>query len=129
MLGLIFKGVSKNGLHFDLNLIGHIFYIGVPTFLIYRLSRRLVNESNLIRLENGKIKIFNIIKLKKSIYKTTECIMFHSYRKPFDLIIIKLPTGDYLHILSYDYFDFKNLQKIFMESGITNEGFLLDTTT
>ena len=129
MLGLILKGIITNGLNFDLKLIGLIFYISVPTFLLYRLLRRLLTESNLITLDNGKIEIYNFVQFKKSIFKTTECVMFHSYRKPFDSLILKLPTGAYLHILSYDYFDFKNLQKIFIENGITNEGFLLDTTT
>lgn len=128
MIGLIFKGINKNGLHFDLNLVGLMIYVSIPTFLLYRLLRRLLTESNLIKLENGKIEIYNFIKFKKSIYKTTDCLMFHSYRIPFDLLILKLPTGTYIHILSYDYFDFNKLQKIFIENGITNAGFLSDTT-
>lgn len=128
-IGLVIDGIIKNGLHFDKNLFGLVIFISVPTILIYRISQRLLTESNLITLDNNKIEIYNLIKFKKVVYQTTDCIFFHSYRTPFNSLILKLPTGKYLHILPYDYFDFKKLDKIFTDNGINKEGYLSDTTT
>ena len=125
----IIKGIVANGLNLDLSVLGLLIFISVPTFIIYRITKRLMTESNFIILDKDKIVIYNLLKFQKLTFKTNECVFFHSYRTPFDTLILKLPTGKYIHILSYDYFDFKKLGKLFVDNGINREGFINDITT
>ena len=125
----IIKGIVANGLNLDLSVLGLLIFISVPTFIIYRITKRLMTESNFIILDKDKIVIYNLLKFQKLTFKTNECVFFHSYRTPFDTLILKLPTGKYIHILSYDYFDFKKLDKLFVDNGINKEGFINDITT
>ena len=125
---LVIKGIMTHGFHFDQNLLGLVVYFSVPTFLMYRILRRLLTESNYISLDKHKIEIYNFIKFKRVVYRTTDCVFFHSSRRPFDTLILKLPTGKYINICSYDYFDFKRLDKLFEDNGISKQGFLFDPT-
>jgi hypothetical protein len=125
----IIKGIVANGVHLDLSALGLLIFISVPTFIIYRITKRLIAESNYIILDKDKIIIYNLIKFQKLYFKTTECVFLNSYRTPFDTLILKLPNGKYIHILSYDYFDFKKLDKLFVDNGINKEGFINDITT
>ncbi len=127
--GLIIRPIFEFGGLFDVSLFGLTVYLVVLVFILYRITKRLFTESNFITLDKGKIKIYNLVTFQTLIYQTTECIFFHSYRTPFDTIILKLPTGKYIHILPYDYFDYKKLGKILADRGMSNEGYLNDTTT
>jgi hypothetical protein len=128
-LCLIIKGVITNGIHLDLSVLTLLFFISIPSYILYRIVKRLITESNLISLDNDNIVIYNLIKFQKLTFKTNECVFFNSYRTPFDTIILKLPTGKYIHVTSFDYFDFKKLDKIFVDNGINKEGFISDITT
>jgi hypothetical protein len=125
----IIKGIITNGIELDSSLIVLLFYISILTYALYRITRRLATESNYIILDKDKIVIYNLIKFKKLSFKTNECVFFNSYRTPYATLILKLPTGKYIHILPYDYFDFKKLDKLFVDNGITKEGFISDITT
>lgn len=125
----IIKGIVVNGVHLDQSVLGLLIFISVPIFIIYRITKRLITESNYIILYKDKIIIYNLIKFKKLSFKSNVCVFFHSYRTPFDTLILKLPTGKYIHILSYDYFDFKKLDKLFVDNGINNGGFINEITT
>lgn len=128
-LCLIIKGVITNGIHLDLSVLTLLFFISILSYILYRIVKRLITESNLISLDNDNIVIYNLVKFQKLTFKTNECVFFNSYRTPFDTIILKLPTGNYIHVTSYDYFDFKKLDKIFVDNGINKEGFISDITT
>lgn len=125
----IIYDVISNGLHVDSSLLHLFIFLSVPAFILYRLFKRLLTESNFIRLHKNEIEIYNLVKFKKQSYKTSDCIFFHSSRMSSDQLILKIPTGKYVHILSYDYFDFKKLEKIFIDHGISKEGYLSDITT
>ena len=127
--GLIIRPIFEFGGLFDVSLFGLTVYLVVLVFILYRITKRLFTESNFITLDKGKIKIYNLVTFQTHIYQTTACIFFHSYRTPFDTTILKLPTGKYIHILPYDYFDYKKLGKILADRGMSNEGYLNDTTT
>ncbi len=128
-LTITIKDIIANGIQIDLSVIGLLFFISAPTFIIYKITKRLITESNYIILDKDKIVIYNLIKFQKLSFKTNECVFFNSYRTQYDTLILKLPTGKYIHILSYDYFDFKKLDKLFVDNGINKEGFISDTAT
>ena len=127
-LGLFIKGLYAKSLPTYTNLLGLFFLISVLVFLIYRLSLRLFRETNYITLNNDTIIIYNVAAFQKKKFKTSDCIFFSSNRGLFESYIIKLPTGKYINLLSYDYLDFKKLKTIFSDFGIEYSGFIIDKT-
>ncbi|MNE50460.1 hypothetical protein D3C80_1450360 [compost metagenome] len=98
-------------------------------FIAYRFAKRLLTESNYIVLNGDRITIYRLTTFKKIVVKAEDCVFFSSYRTPFESLILKLPSGQYIYLLSFDYFDFKKLPETFKKFGIEYEGYIMDITT